>query len=239
VIGSAAFRRVLRRVMKNLAPEFSERKGIYTRETEAQLHCIQFAPGKWGKEFSADIGIHFARLPSFEAFGHAWKPQHPEPDTCCFKRRWRDSANEQLFPYGDTNDDAEKFLSAIVTDCLTTFDQSSTSWGNGHPLLEKLPPETLESDAAIFKRLMDCPDVDEKQRLSNTMVIRKMFPGWYPHVSPMCIMLAHFAKEAGDLQRVSDYISITSAPGQGHLMGPKAEQLVDALKSRRTGKRRR
>jgi hypothetical protein len=230
MIDAAAFRRIRRRVMKNVAPEFSERKSFYTRQTkDSQLHCIEFASGKWGNEFSVDIGIHFEHLPSFEAFGDTPNPEHPEPDTCCFKRRWRNSAKEQLFPYGDSNDDAERLITTIVDECLNTFDEFNAAWGNGESLLEKLPPDTLASDAAIFKQLMDCPDLEERDRISDTMAIRTLFPGWLPHVSPMCVMLAYFASEFRDSQGVSDYIAITSAPGQGHIMLPRAQSLVEAL----------
>jgi len=216
--------------MKNLAPEFSERKAIYTRETEErQLHCIEFASGKWGNEFSVDIGIHFSLLPSFEAFSHTPKPEHPQPDTCCLKRRWRNSANEQLFAYGASNDDAEQLITTIVKDCLSTFDKFNSTWGNGESLLDQLPPDALASDAAIFKQLMDCPDLQQRERLSDSMTIRGLLPGWHPHVSPMCAMLAYFAKEFRHSKGVSDYISITAAPGQGHIMLPRARPLMEGL----------
>jgi hypothetical protein len=176
-----------------------------------------------------DIGIHFERLPSFEAFGHVPKRVHPEPNTCCFERRWRDGTQQQLFPYGDTNEEAERFLSGVIADCLKNLDDFNTTWGDGTVLLEKLPPQTLASDAILFKRLLDCPDNDERDRLSSSMQIRIQFPGWFPHVSPMCVMLAYFAKEAGDLPRVSEYLSITTAPGQGHIMLPMDHPLIAAL----------
>lgn len=230
MIDAAAFRRIRRRVMKQVAPQFSERNGIYTRATEqSQLHCIEFASGKWGNQFSVDIGIHFACLPSFEAFGHKLRRQHPEPDTCCLNRRWRNNANEQLFPYGDSNDEAEHFITTIVGDCLSTFDDFNSTWRNGESLLDKLPPDTLAADAAIFQQLMDCPDLEERNRISNTMAIRRLLPGWLPHVSPMCVMLAYFAKEFRDSQGVSKYVAITSAPAQGHIMLPRARPLVEAL----------
>ena len=231
MINAAAFRRIRRRVMKNVAPEFSERKTIYTHETvERQLHCIEFASGKWGNEFSVDIGIHFSRLPSFEAFGHTPKPEHPQPDTCCLKRRWRNFANEQLFPYSNSNDDAEQLITTIVHDCLRVFDTFNSNWGNGESLLDQLPPDILASDAAIFKRLMDCPDLQEQERLSDSMTIRALLPGWLPHVSPMCILLAYFAREFRQSHGVSEYISITGAPGQGHIMLPRARPLIEGLR---------
>ncbi|MFN9291882.1 MAG: hypothetical protein ACK6EB_27720 [Planctomyces sp.] len=230
MIDATAFRRVRRRVMKSVAPQFSERKCIYTVETEqSQLHCIEFASGKWGNEFSVDIGIHFRHLPSFEAFGHMPRCQHPEPDTCCLKLRWRNSANEQIFSYGDSNDDAEELIQTIVADCLATFDEFNSTWGNGEPLLERLPPQALAADAAIFKQLMDCPDLKERDRISDTMAIRRLLPGWLPHVSPMCVMLAYFAKEFHDSQGVSEYLAITTAPGQGHIMLPRAQSLLEPL----------
>jgi hypothetical protein len=231
MIDAAAFRRIRRRVMKNLAPEFSERKAIYTRETpEQQLHCIEFAPGKWGKGFSVDIGVHFSQLPSFQAFGHTNNPEHPEPDTCCLNRRWRNSANEQLLPYGDSIENAEQLVTTIVLDCLRVFDNFNSTWGNGESLLSHLSPETLAADAAIFKQLMDCPDLQQRERLSDSMTIRRLLPGWLPHVSPMCIMFAYFANDFRNSQGVTDYISITSAPGQGHIMLPRARPLIEGLK---------
>jgi hypothetical protein len=216
--------------MNHLAPEFSERKAIYTRETaERQLHCIEFASGKWGNEFSVDIGIHFSVLPSFEAFSHKPKPEHPEPDTCCLKRRWRNSANEQFFTYGDSNDDADQLITTIVTDCLIIFDKFNSAWASGESLLNQLPPDALASDAVIFKQLLDCSDLQQRERLSDSMTIRRWFPGWLPHVSPMCIMLAFLAKEFRQSQGVPDYISITSAPGQGHILLPRAQSLIDLL----------
>ena len=194
MIDAAGFRRIRRHVMKSLAPDFLERKGIYTRKTEYQLHCIQFASGKRGNQFCVDIGIHFARLPGFEAFGCLPNPQHPEPDTCCFKRRWRNADNEQLFPYGDSGDDAEQFVSTIARDCLATFEQFNASWANGDSLLGSLPPETLRSDAALFKQLMDSPDPAEKDRLSSKMAIRKLFPGWLPHV-PQSVSCSHILRK--------------------------------------------
>lgn len=231
MINAAAFRRIRRRVMKSVAPHFSERKAFYTRETpERQLHCIEFASGKWGNAFSVDIGVHFSQLPSFEAFGNTHNPEHPQPETCCLKRRWRNSASEQLFPYGNSDGDAEQLLTAIVVDCLSVFDEFNSTWGDGEALLDQLTPETLAADAAIFKQLLDCPDLAERDRLSDSMTIRRVLTGWLPHVSPMCIMLAYFAKAFRDSDGVSDYLSITNAPGQGHIMLPRASRLIEGLK---------
>lgn len=83
-----------------------------------------------------------------------------------------------------------------------------------NPLLDRLPPEVLAADAVIFEQLYNCPDQQQKLRLSDTMTIRSLFPGWYAHVSPMCIMLAHLAREFRNSEGLSDYLAITSAPGQ-------------------------
>jgi hypothetical protein len=231
MMDASAFRRIRRRVMKRVAPDFCERKAVYIRETaKGQLHCIEFAPGRFGNEFSVDMGVHFSGLPSFEAFGHKPKAQHPEPDTCCLQRRWRDSANQQLLPYGDSNDDAERLITTIVVDCLRLLDTFNSTWGNGEALLDQLPPSTLVADAAIFKRLLDCADLQERERLSGSMTIRSLLPGWFPHVSPMSIMLAYFAKEFRESDGVCDYLAITAAPGQGHIMAPRARSLINGLK---------
>ena len=230
MIEATTFRRIRRRVMKSVASEFSERRSIYARRTdESQLHCIEFASGKWGNEFSVDIGIHFVQLPSFEAFGHTPNPEHPEPDTCALKCRWRNKANEQFFPYGDSDDDAEQLVTTIVSDCLKTLDEFNSAWGSGERLLDQLTPQTLFADAMIFNQLIDCPDFNERDRLSNSMAIRRLLPVWLPHVAPMCLMLAFLAKEFRRSQGVSDYIAIASSPGQGHIMLPRAKLLVDAL----------
>jgi hypothetical protein len=76
---------------------------------------------------------------------------------------------------------------------------------------------------------MDCPDLKERDRISDTMAIRRLLPGWLPHVSPMCVMLAYFAKEFHDSQGVSEYLAITTAPGQGHIMLPRAQSLLEPL----------
>lgn len=230
MIDAPKFRRIRRRMMKDIAPDFSESKNVYTRQTEnSQLHCIEFATGKWGNEFCVDIGIHFTYLPSFEVFSPLKKPQHPQPETCCLKRRWRNGNNEQLFPYGNSDDDAEQLITQIVTDCIHTFDEFDSAWGNGEALLDQLPAKTLAVDAKTFKRMLDCPDLEQRGRISDSMKIRSMFPGWFPHVSPMCMMLAFIAREFRDSRGVTDYIAITSAPGQGHIMLPRAKVLVDAV----------
>jgi hypothetical protein len=230
MIDSTTFNRVRRRVMKRLAPDWVAQKSTYSRETpELQVHCIEFAPGKWGGEFSVDLGMHFTYVPSFEAFAYMPVVRHPQPDTCCLHRRWRNDDNGQLFPYGESAEEAEQFAAFVVNDCLDAFGQINDQWKNGRPLLDKLPPKTMKSDAVIFKQLMDCPDLEERDRISETMAIRQLFPGWFPHVAPMCIMLAHIAARFGATNIISEYLAITQSPGQGHIMSPRAEWLVDSL----------
>ena len=229
-IDAATFGRVRRRVVKEVASKFDADKNVYRRQTACgQLHCVEFGIRKWGGAFCVDIGVHFASVPSFESFSPSHKLSHPQPDSCWLHRRWRDDGNDQFVDYGETRTDAEEIVRRILGDSLHFLDEIETKWGDGRRLLDILSPETMRADAEVFQDLMECPDLKQRDLISDSMTIRKLFPGWFPHVSPTCIMLAYLSKEFDRSSLVEKYLAVTQLPGQGHIMLPKSQMLVEPL----------
>ncbi|GEM_PF-5896442 len=229
-IDSTTFERVRRSVLKEVASGFDADGGTHRRQVaEGQLHCFEFGVHKRGGAFCVDMGFHFASVPSFESFSASAKLKHPQPDSCWLHRRWRSEENRQFVDYGETLEDAERNLRKIVSDTLRFLDEVERLVGDGSKLLDLLPPERLRGDAEIFQKFMACPDLEQRDRISDSMTIRKLFPGWLPHVSPTCILLAYLSRKFGRHSLVAEYLAVTQLPGQGHIMLPKTRGLIEPL----------
>ena len=224
--------------MKDVASGFDADRNLYRRQTACgQLHCVEFGIRKWGGAFCVDIGAHFACVPSFELFSPLHKLKHQQPESCWLHRRWRDADNEQFIDYGETREDVEEIIRLILSDALRFLDEIETNWGEGGRLLEILTPQIMGTDAVIFQDLMVCPDLEKRGQISDSMTIRKLFPGWFPHVSPTCILLAYLSVEFDRASLIPEYLAVTEMPGQGHVMLPKTQELVDPLIAYRDNRR--
>lgn len=237
-IDGATFGRVRRHVMKDVASEFDAEGNVYRRQTASgQLHCVEFGTRKWGGAFCVDIGVHFSCVPSFESFSPMRKLRHPQPESCWLHRRWRDEENAQFIDYGETREGAEKIVRLILRDTLCLLDEIETNWGEGRRLLDMLTPTILRADAEVFQHLMKCPDLEKRDQISDSMTIRKRLPGWFPHVSQTCILLAYLSAEFERPGLIPEYLAVTELPGQGHIMLPKTQALVGPLVAHRDNRR--
>lgn len=230
MLDSTTFNRIRRNVMKNIAPEFESRKTTYVRNTPSfQVHCLEFSIRKRGGGFCVDLGLHFADVPSFEVFSPPTKLEHPHPTSCCFQQRWRNARHEQFFEYGETPEETAELLTQIVNDCQQRLAEVAARWPDGEAMLHTLTPDVLRADAVTFQRLLACPSLEEQDRISDSMTIRQLFPGWCPQVSSLCVLLAFLARDSGRPELIPEYLSITELPGQGHIMLPRAASLTDTL----------
>jgi hypothetical protein len=233
MIDANTFRRVRRKVMRRVAVSFEETKSNYVRTTaNQQIHCIKFEAAKYGHEFTLDLGLHFEFLPTFAAFSVRPVVEHPEPETCVLMKRVRKPDNNQFFGYGDSVDEAEQTVEAIASECLATFQVLDDQWKNGLPLLDVITASSLEGDAAIFWELWNAKTLEDQNRLSDSMLIRKLFPGWYPRVLSMAICLAHVAAHHGRLDLVEEYLAVTSLQSQRVAITPAARSMIQRLRKR-------
>lgn len=234
MIDSRAFRRIRRRVVAELAPQFDERKSGYSLiSPELQIHCFEFGTARREKKLCVNSGWHFAFAPSFEAFWPADGLVHPSPCTCCLNRRWRDSAGNQFLPYGQSEADAESLVRTIIYDVLEEFSRLEQQWGDGASLLPVLTPDILLQDIEVSLEIMACSDFSQRDEISNRMHTRKLFPGWFPQIAPMSLLLACISWHAGRPDLVPAYIRVAQHESQGCSLLPKTKGLVEDVTSGR------
>ena len=205
---------------------FKGKQNNYIRETEnGQIHCIQILTGKWGNEFSVDIGVHLKKLPSFEAFCIRPRAVHPEPNTVLMMKRYRNAELEQLFAYGETPEEAEILIRNIITACLNELNEIDEQWKEGKDLLEVITPEVLEEDKKTFYNLRKV-GYEEQQRLSETMKTRQVFEGWYPNLAAFSLALASLSKSNRKKTLMKKYVEVA----ESEIRSPKQIQLLEELK---------
>jgi hypothetical protein len=228
MIDSRAFRRTRRRVVAELAPQFEEQGNCYSLiSPNLQIHCVEFGSARREKKFCVDFGWHFAFAPSFEAFWPAERLVHPSPCTCCLNRRWRDSAGNQFLPYGQSEADAENLVRTIITEVLEEFHRLDQQCGDGASLLPVLTPEALLQDVEVSLEIMACSDFSQRDEISNRMHTRKLFPGWFPQIAPMSLLLACVSWHAGCADLVPTYIRVAQHESQARSLLPKTKGLVE------------
>jgi len=58
MLDTSAFRRVRRRMLRRLLPDFAEERAVYRRRRDGQLHVVELAPYLRGC-FKANLGLPF------------------------------------------------------------------------------------------------------------------------------------------------------------------------------------
>jgi hypothetical protein len=150
-----------------------------------------------------------------------------EPDTCALQRRWRDAeTGTQFYSYGETPEDAERTVREIARVCLAAFDELEERWGEGRALLTELPPERIAPDADVFAELLRAETVEKQHEHSDRMYLRQLFPEWYPHLLPVCLLLAHLSRAYGQPTSIPRYLELALHRSQAHLLLPKIREYI-------------
>jgi hypothetical protein len=227
MLDAAEFRSVRRRTMKRVLPDFVESKGVYARRSQGQDHIVELAAKKYGGGFTVDLGVHLDLLPPFPSSSGA--RIGTQVDACWLRQRLRHGEDDQFWSYGASPEEAETIVAAIAERAISAFEQAK-KWSDPTTLLAALPPQAMRIDAEIFARLYDAESVEEQQRLSQTMAIRQLFPGWSPLVGSAAVALGYIAKATGQSPDVvHEYVQVFR--GDRGYWGPSWEALVAELES--------
>jgi hypothetical protein len=120
-------------VKKHLLPEgFIKGQGsTYVREREGQIHLIDFQAGRWSREYTINLGFHYAFLPPFF---HARKIKLEEFHLldCAFDARIGHiiGKSDTWFGYGNDREAIRAILVQNVCDCLKEFARIEEAWAD-------------------------------------------------------------------------------------------------------------
>ena len=221
MITAGRFRSIRKRLMKELAPEFTENDTCYTRETEHRhLHCIEFGHPLRRRGFVVDLGIHFVGVPHLPLL--APSPRRPErypgqlrDDKCWLQRRWRKPDGDQFFDYGETPEQAEILIRSIVDGCLAALNEIDAGWQKGERLLELVPPQRLRQDAEIFATMFQASTVEQGHQISDKVFIRQLFPAWFPQVQETALLFAFLSLHFKRPELVAPYVEVVNYQARG------------------------
>lgn len=211
MISASAFRAVRRKTLKAIACPcgFEEHRNRYLRRSRSgQVHCIEFLAMKYGHGFTVDLGFHYASAPHFVSPTAEHHPDELTAEGCCFQKRLRKPDGDQFYGYGETAEEAAVLVTTIASEAFAEFATLENTWSDGRKLLAELPPEVLAKDAQTFEKVLSAPTIDEQKRISGEMHIRQLFPGWFPHIVPVSVLLGYLCIEHGQLQALPKYVEL-------------------------------
>lgn len=208
---------IRKRVMKSrLEPlGFELVKSQWVSSRNAQLLFVSFEPEKYGNGFDVQVGLHLDYLPpfAFQAWPGAAVPSGMRREVCAFQRLVRTRQGQQYYEYGETEAEAEEMLSDIADRIVMVFDTIGKTVGDGKPLLESIRPDLLANDLQTFKTIFSANSVAEQAIISDSMRIRQLFPDWFPHITPMAILMAYIARHFSEDALAKQYLDVAKASG--------------------------
>jgi hypothetical protein len=213
MLDSRKLARIRRRVVGNYLSEkgYAVSGKEYFAKVGHQLRYVRFCAAKYGKAFDVHIALHFDFLPPFE---FAVWPGAPIPsemcsELCAFQRLVRNNAGGQYYEYAKTEAAAAAILHDIAVRAAAALDEVGAICGDGQRLIELIPPEVLWADLATFERLLQAGTIEEQNRLSASMRIRRLVPEeWCLHVTPTLILLGYLARYYRRADLIPAYLKI-------------------------------